>query len=103
MARLALRPKSVEFIEPVLFGREKQLLVEEIEAAEGSPLVGSTIKEIEERFTGIRILALKNKDGALVPNPGPHSTVEKESSLTAFGTVEQLRAIEGCCPPSVAR
>jgi voltage-gated potassium channel len=97
MAMLALRPTTVEFVETVLLGRGQELLVEEIEAAEGSPLVGSTIKEIEERFTGIRILALKNKDGALVPNPGPQSTVEKESSLTAFGTVEQLRAIEGCC------
>jgi voltage-gated potassium channel len=100
MARLALRPQAVEFIETVLFGREKQLLVEEIEAAEGSPLVGSTIKEIEEQFAGIRILALKEKNGVLLPNPGPHATVAKESSLTAFGTIEQLRSIEECCQPN---
>lgn len=103
MARLALRPQAVEFIETVLFGKEKQLLVEEIEAPGGSPLVGSTIKEIEEQFTGIRILALKEKNGALTPNPGPQSVVEKESSLTAFGTIEQLRSIEGCCQPSRRR
>jgi voltage-gated potassium channel len=102
MARLALRPKSVEFIETVLFGREKQLLVEEIEAAEGSPLVGSTIKDIEEQFAGIRILAFKEKNGALIPNPGPRSTVEKESSIIAFGTFEQLQSIEGCCQPGKA-
>jgi voltage-gated potassium channel len=102
MARLALRPQAVEFIETVLFGREKQLLVEEIEIAEGSSLVGSTIKQTEERFPGVRILALKQKDGALIPNPGPNSMVEKENSLTAFGTIEQLRAIEGCCQPSKA-
>lgn len=99
MARLALRPQAVEFIETVLFGREKQLLVEEIEAAAGSPLVGSTIKDIEEQFAGIRILALKEKNGVLIPNPGPHSIVEKGSSLTAFGTLEQLKSIEGCCQP----
>ena len=100
MARLALRPQAVEFIETVLFGREKQLLVEEIEAAEGSPLVGSTVKEIEEQFTGIRILALKEKNGVLIPNPGPHTTVSNESSLTAFGTIEQLLSIEEFCQPS---
>jgi voltage-gated potassium channel len=99
MARLALRPQAVEFIETVLFGREKQLLVEEIEAAEGSPLVGSTIKEIEEQFTGIRILALKDENGVLIPNPGPHTTIKKENRLTAFGTMEQLHSIEGCCQP----
>jgi voltage-gated potassium channel len=103
MARLALRPQAVEFIETVLFGREKQLLVEEIEAAEGSPLVGSTIKEIEEQFAGIRILALKEKNGVLIPNPGPHTTIEKENSLTAFGTLEQLKSIEGCCQPEKSR
>jgi len=100
MARLALRPQAVEFIETVLFGREKQLLVEEIEAGEKSPLVGSTIKEIEERFPGVRILALKKLDGALVPNPEQNTTVEGASSLTAFGTIEQLQAIEECCQPS---
>jgi len=100
MARLALRPKAVEFIETVLFGREKQLLVEELEAAEGSPLVGSTIKDIEEQFTGIRILALKEKNAVLVPNPGPRTVIEKESSLTFLGTLEQLRSIEGCCQPT---
>jgi voltage-gated potassium channel len=99
MARLALRPQAVEFIETVLFGREKQLLVEEIEAADGSPLVGASIKEIEEQFAGIRILALKEKNGVLIPNPGPNTTIEKESSLTAFGTLEQLKSIEGCCQP----
>jgi len=100
MARLALRPQAVEFIETVLFGREKQLLVEEIEATEGSSLVGSTIKEIEEQFAGIRILALKERNGVLIPNPGPHTTIEKENSLTAFGTLEQLKSIEGCCQPA---
>jgi len=100
MARLALRPQAVEFIETVLFGREKQLLVEEIEAGEKSPLVGSTIKEIEERFPGVRILALKKLDGTLVPNPEQNTTVEGASSLTAFGTIKQLQAIEECCQPS---
>jgi len=100
MARLALRPQAVEFIETVLFGQKKQLLVEEIETGDESTLVGSTIKEIEERFPGVRILALKTRDGALIPNPGQNSTVEKASSLTTFGTIEQLRAIEECCQPS---
>jgi voltage-gated potassium channel len=100
MARLALRPQAVEFIETVLFGREKQLLVEEIEAFDDSPLIGSTIKDIEQQFAGIRILALKEKNGVLIPNPGPHTTVQRESSLTAFGTIEQLHSIEVCCQQS---
>jgi len=99
MARLALKPKAVEFIETVIFGREKQLIVEEIEAAEGSSLIGATVKQIEEQFTGVRILALKEKNGVLLPNPGAHVKIEQDSSLTVFGTFEQLKSVEGCCQP----
>ncbi len=99
MAMLALRPTTVEFVETVLFGRGQELLVEEIEVADNSALIGSTIKQVEERFTGIRILALKTKDGALIPNPSPKTTLKKDSSLIAFGTTKQLMAIEGCCQP----
>ena len=102
MAMLALRPTTVEFVETVLLGREQELLIEEIEIAENSPLVDSTVKQVEERFPGIRILALKREDGALLPNPSPNTIIEKASNLTAFGTLEQLRTVEGCCQPSEA-
>lgn len=94
MAMLALRPATVEFVQTVLFSQDQELLVEQIDTGEDSPLVGSTISQIEERFPGVRILALKTKDGAVVINPNPQITVEKSSRLTAFGTVEQLQAVE---------
>ena len=97
MARLALRPAAVEFIETVLFSGGHELLVEEIEIDRDSPLLGSTVKQVEERFPGIRVLALREMAGTLIPNPNPKTTVEKASSLTAFGTIEQLQALEGCC------
>jgi voltage-gated potassium channel len=99
MAMLALRPATVEFVETVLLGRGQELLVEEIEVNKDSPLVGSTIKQVEERFPGTRILALRHKNGVLIPNPNPNATIEKDSSLAAFGTTEQLKSIEGCCQP----
>jgi len=97
MAMLALRPAMIEFVETVLFGRGQELLIEEIEVSEDSPLVGSTIRQIEERFHGVRILALRDKDGVLMPNPNPNSSIEKNSSLAIFGTTDQLQSIEGCC------
>lgn len=103
MAMLASRPEAVESIETVLFSKDQQLLVEEIEAVEGSPLIGSTIKEIEDRFPGVVILALKNKDGSLTPRPKPEITITAASSLVAFGTTEQLYSIEGCCQQSKTR
>jgi len=102
MARLALKPKAVEFIETVKFGAEKQLVVEEIDVAKESPLVGSTIKQTEKKFAGIRILALTGKNGVLLPNPTPQTRVDKDCSLTVFGTLEQLKSIEACCLPGRA-
>jgi voltage-gated potassium channel len=97
MAMLALRPATVEFVETVLLGRGQELLIEEIEVNKDSPLVGSAIKQVEERFPGVRILAIRDKDRVLILNPNPNATIEKNSSLAAFGTTEQLQSIEGCC------
>ena len=103
MAMLALRPKTVEFVETVLLGRGQELLIEEIEVNKDSPLVGSAVKQVEERFPGVKILALKDKYGILLPNPNPNVTIENDSSLAAFGTPEQLIAVEGCCQPRRTR
>ncbi|MCX6004856.1 MAG: potassium channel protein [Chloroflexi bacterium] len=97
MARLALRPTTVQFIETVLAGKEGEFLVEEVFIGEGSTLIGSNIKNIEDKFPGVRILAVREKEGNLVINPSMATQIEFGGSLTAFGTMEQLQAIEGCC------
>jgi voltage-gated potassium channel len=97
MARLALRPSTVQFIETILSGKGSEYLVEEVYVSEQSTLVGTSIKDIEERFPGIRILAIRNKDGGLNINPSMSSEVISGMSLTAFGSIEQLVPIEKCC------
>lgn len=100
MARLALRPSTVQFIETVLSGKEGEFVVEEVFVSDESTLIGATIKDIEERFTGIHILAVREKDGDLVINPSLTTQIESGGSLTAFGTIYQLQSIEGCCGAS---
>jgi voltage-gated potassium channel len=97
MAMLALRPQAVEFVETVMLGRGQELLIEEIEVGDSSPLVGTSIKEMQERYPGVVVLALKRDDGTLIATPEPNAVVPKASSLVAFGTLEQLQFIEGCC------
>ncbi len=97
MARLATRPTTVQFIETVLLGKEGEFVVEEVYIGENSTLIGASIKDIEERFTGVRILAIREKDGNIVINPSLDTGVEAGGSLTAFGTMDQLQAVEGCC------
>lgn len=97
MARLAVRPKTVQFIETVLSGREEELLVEEINVSEDSSFIGATVKQIEEHFPRIKIVAIKTKDGTILFNPHAETVIEKHSSLTAFGPTKQLQNMEGCC------
>jgi voltage-gated potassium channel len=97
MARLAIRPKTVQFIETVLSYKGEELLVEEVKIAENSAFIGSTVKQVEDNFPRIKILAIKTRAGAILLNPHPATTIDKESSLTAFGPVEQLQNMEGCC------
>jgi len=73
---------------------------EEVYPCEDSPSVGSTIKQVEEKFPRVKMLAFRKKDGALVPSPNPETIIEKAGSLTAFGTIEQLEALERYCESS---
>jgi len=97
MARLALRPATVQFIETVLANKQGEYLVEEVYINENSTLIGKSIKDIEEKFVGVRILAIREKNGEIIINPSLNTTVEAGGSLTAFGVMEQLQAVEGCC------
>ena len=97
IARLAVRPKTVQFIETVLSSKEEELLVEEINVNEDSTFVGATIKQIEDQFPRIKIVALKTEDGAILLNPHPKTIIGKSSSLTLFGPSKQLQTMEGCC------
>jgi Trk K+ transport system NAD-binding subunit len=45
----------------------------------------------------VRILAIRERDGDIVINPSLSTEVEAGGSLTAFGTMEELAAVEGCC------
>ena len=100
MARLALRPTTVQFIETVLSGKDGEYLVEEIFIGQDSSLIGANIKDIEDRFPGIRILAIKDKGKNLIISPNSSMEMEAGGNLTAFGTMDQLQAIEGCCSPN---
>jgi len=97
MARLALRPATVQFIETVLANNKGEYLVEEVYINENSTLIGRSIKDIEEKFSGVRILAIREKDGDIIINPTLNTPVDLGGSLTAFGTMQQLQEIEGCC------
>jgi voltage-gated potassium channel len=97
MARLAVHPTTIQFIETVFSSQEEALMIEEINVTDNSTFIGSSLQEIEDQFPRIKILAFQKVDGALTINPGPKTIVEKGTTFTAFGPLEQLQTLEGCC------
>jgi len=95
MAMLALRPHSVEFVDTVLYstGMGGDLLLEDLQVAEGSPLAGLTVGEVRRRVPDGNVLAVK-KGERMIVNPGAEMPLTGGDVLVAIGTATQLRALE---------
>jgi len=95
MAMLTLRPLVVDFIDTTMHSHGRELVLENIKVWPGSPVEGKNVREGRECCGGAAILAVRKKDGMLLPNPSEETLLESEDELVVIGTREQLSAIEG--------
>jgi voltage-gated potassium channel len=93
MAMLALRPAVVDFIDTVTYGRGRELQLENVDVASGSPLVGRTMEQARSQ-NGITVLAMRKKSGKLLANPPGEETIEDGDRLIVIGTKQRLAALE---------
>jgi len=94
MAMLALRPLAVDFIDTVFGKPSSPLELEDIEVVAESPLSGKRISE-GEKLSGLTILALRKKDGTLIPKPEAEMFIEPGDQLVVIGKRRQLEKLEG--------
>ncbi len=95
MAMTALRPWVVDFIDTTVYSHHKEFSLEAIRIREDSPLVGLTVREGQQTSGGAVILALKKKDGLLIPHPPMTMSLDRDDEVVVIGTAEQLKALEG--------
>ena len=96
MAFLALRPASVELVDMLMGGLgQEDLLLEDIQVDEKSPLVNTTVAKCCQYGESVRLLAIKKKAGAIIAPPPPDAVIEVGDKLIAIGTRQQLKALEG--------
>jgi voltage-gated potassium channel len=93
MAMLALRPAVVDFIDTVTYGRGRELELENVDVAGGSPLVGRTMTQARSK-DGITVLAMRKKSGKLLANPPGEEIIEDGDRLIVIGTKKRLSALE---------
>jgi voltage-gated potassium channel len=93
MAMLALRPAVVDFIDTVTYRPGRELQLENVDVAGGSPLVGQTMKHIREQ-DGITVLAMRKQSGKMMANPPGEEVIKDGDRLIVIGTKQRLAALE---------
>ena len=97
MARLAVRPSTVDFVETLLQGVDADLLLEDIRVAEGSRLVGVSTLEALRQFAGGAVLLAVQRDGRTTAPAPVDFVLQAGDVLAAVGTETQLHTLELAC------
>ena len=86
MAQAILRPNVVDFIEIATGRGHMELQMEEIQIPDHSAFIGENlITSGFRRETGVIIVGIKKKNGRMVFNPEPKSTLEAKDTLIVLG------------------
>jgi len=93
MAMLAMRPLVVDFIDTFFGKPTSPFELEDVKVVDSSPLSGKSVGE-GEKFAGLTILALRKKDGTLLPKPDAGILIEAGDELVVIGRRKQLEKLE---------
>jgi voltage-gated potassium channel len=94
MARLALRPGTVDFVENLFKGVSGALEVEDVRVETGSPLIGMTVRAVQERAPRAVCIAVL-RDGETILPPGPDFEFASGDEIAAVGIEANLHLLEG--------
>jgi voltage-gated potassium channel len=93
MAMLALRPAVVDFIDTVTYRQGRELQLENVDILASSPLAGLMMGEAQKK-TGVTVLAMRKKEGKLIPNPQADEILMEGDRLIVIGTKKRLANLE---------
>ncbi|ABO35951.1 TrkA-N domain protein [Methanococcus maripaludis C5] len=98
VAELAMKPGILDFVSTFMsiakYEYDEDLEIRKIIIHKNSKIIGKTLTESQIRYnSGATIIGIKKENDLLV-NPGPEVTLEYNDHIYAFGTSEQLDALE---------
>ena len=94
MARLAVRPSTVDFVETLFRGGEGGLLFEDVRVAANAPIAGTPLAEARDRFAEGAILVAVQRAGKMLAPPPTGLVLQADDVIAVVGTSGQLRALE---------
>lgn len=86
-----IRPEVVEFLDMMMRDMDKNTRIEQVSLPLGSPLVGKKLSETNIRkTTDVLVIAIRDKLGKYIYNPGPEAVLTGEATLIVLGAVDSI-------------
>ena len=95
LAAAALRPAVTSFLDTILRGEHLNLVLDEVNVQERTPLVGKTLKATAiTKDIGIIILAIRSSQiDKLSFNPSSETVINSGDTLISFGAPDQMEQL----------
>lgn len=94
MVTMLIRPDVADFLDEMSHTSGMELILDQIQIMQTSPLVGQTLAEAQLPHTlGITVIACKLPNGQPDTRPGPGTVLHADGQIIALGTREQLQAL----------
>ena len=101
MVNMISRPGVTDFLDVVLHSEETELLMEEVDIQETSPLANKTLSDIQLRSSiGVTVLAVDLPDQKVITHPEASTPLPAGSRLIVMGTRQQLDKLSEIALPS---
>jgi voltage-gated potassium channel len=93
MAASIVRPSVVDFLELSVPGRGAEVDLEEIKVTPESPLVGKTIKSLEDGIERLKIVAIKKEGGEISLIPDSSTPIGAGDYLVVIGETSGIKKL----------
>jgi len=101
MAQMLLRPAVADFLELASMTEKMELEMEQTEIHEGSPFIGTALKDTTIRAElNVIIIGIKRADSSMIFNPSADTIIEARDSLVAIGSHANLERLEKMANPA---
>lgn len=101
MAHALVRPHTSSFLDLAMLSSHQDIQLDEVEVPERAMAVGHTVRRLaaHDRY-GVLIIAIRRRDGTLVPAPRSEEVVQAGDVLMLIGPPVQTREFVGSIDPA---
>lgn len=94
IASVMIRPQVVEFLDVMMRDLDQNTRIEQVVLPPGSALAGRKLSNTKIRqSTDVLVIAIRDKDGKYIYNPGPDAVLTEQATLVVLGQITSVRRL----------